>query len=60
MHGYYRNNYTRDVKLKTKAGDGKQDWNSFSRALENQKGKCSSDRVIGDINPEMDRIMGRN
>ncbi len=60
MHGYYRNNYTTDIKLQTKAEGRKYDWNSFSGALKNRKINCSSGRVIGDINPEMDRIMGRN
>ena len=48
-----------DVKLQTVSVRDKDNWNSFSGALKNKGNRYSSDEVIGKINPEMDRIIGR-
>lgn len=59
MNKIYRNNYTTDIKLQTIPDQNKDIWNSFSDALRENNSRHSSDEVIGEINPQMDRIMGR-
>ena len=59
MQKKIRNNYMIDVKLQTVSVRDKDNWNSFSGALKNKGNRYSSDEVIGKINPEMDRIIGR-
>ncbi|HJD45213.1 MAG TPA: hypothetical protein H9909_00075 [Candidatus Mediterraneibacter norfolkensis] len=59
MNKIYRNNYTTDIKLQTTPDQNKDIWNSFSDVLRERDSRYSSDEVLGDINPQMDRIMGR-
>jgi hypothetical protein len=59
MQRYFRNNYSTDVKMDTEVRWDKDNWNSFSSVLKCKKNSRTMDKVIGEINPEIERRMGR-
>ncbi len=60
MQRHYQSHETPDVAIRTKAPFERDEWDSFSVALQTRKEQFFGTRMKGEINPEMDKIMKRS